>query len=210
MKKSFVIVLLLFSPSLLVAQHLELGHLGLRGKVKSSLEQFNDGKYASVFRTFEEDGRLTALGIKRKTTANTWDDYFSGFIYHDDHRLQLMQTKKNKKAIKLEEYEHSGDTLIVTITTEEKVRTEKRFFDKKNRKYYWITPKITSILEFDENYLPKFYKKITPLGDMESRYETKLLKKDEQGNWIEVEMTYNVLSTRVMKKVTWKRELVYY
>ena len=98
----------------------------------------------------------------------------------------------------------------MTITTEEKVRTEKRFFDKKNRKYYWITPKITSILEFDENYLPKFYKKITPLGDMESRYETKLLKKDEQGNWLEVEMTYNVLSTRVMKKVTWKRELVYY
>jgi len=210
MKKSFLLPLFLFLPTLCFGQFEDLAQLGLKGPVKSSMEQFNDGRYANIFRLFEPDGKVQGIRVNQKKGEKTWDIYMNAFIYGDDGKLQMKHTTKNEKPVKVEEYSHQGDSLLVNIITETKERSETRYFDSKNRRYYWITPKITSVMQLDENYLPKHYKKITSLGDMESNHQVTVLKTDKYGNWLEAKITYNVLSTKVMKKVTWKRDLEYF
>ncbi|MCE7995764.1 MAG: hypothetical protein HEP71_27545 [Roseivirga sp.] len=199
----------LFLTYSLPAQYMDLAQLGLKGKVETIMEKVEGQTKYDLFRAFYENGNIQG---KRK---NIWEGKLLNVIitiyqYDDDGKLILSRIEKNDEIIGLSEYVHSGDTLIETRKTNEKTELLKRYFDQQKRQQIIIRNKSTITTTLDEDYLPVKHVISFAQGEMVTHYQTKVIKRDDHGNWLEVEIRNKHIATKKEVKTVWKREIDYY
>lgn len=199
----------LFLTYALPAQYMDLAQLGLKGKVETIMEKVEGASKYNQFRAFYENGNIQGK------TKNIWEGKMLYVIitiyqYDKDGKLILSRIEKNDKIIGLSEYVHSGDTLIETRRTNEKTEVLKQYFDRQKRQQVIIRSKSTTITTLDEDYLPVKHVFSFAQGEMITLYQTKVIKRDDHGNWLEVEIRNKHIATKEEIKTVWKREIDYY